>query len=232
MNFVLRRAFRISLPLLWLLAVCHCTQKTSTPVGIDYFQRINEGLIDRVFFSASPSDTSFHVPVSCGGGSRLYTGRVPHIECAALFLFESLPDSGTVDSCGFQFSLYAPAGTWSIEPLILDIHLMQASWSESDVLSDAWNEGMIGEKIAEITVDPGDSSRIRASIDPAIVNQWIDEDDGIDNRGVCLKIRTGTGMVSIYSSEYATDTLRPSLFYIAGGDTSRTVKTARATGDA
>jgi len=232
MKFVLRKAGWIFLPGLCLLAICHCSQKPSSPVGIDYFQRKNEGMIDRIVLQASASDTSFHVPVSCGSGSRLYAGRVPQVECTALILFESILDSGTVDSCGFQFSLYVPAGTWNTEPLTLDIHLVQASWTESDMRPDNWNEGMIGEKIAEMTVDPGDSSCVQAAVDPRIVNQWIDENDGIDNLGICLITRSGTGMVSFYSSEYGTDTLRPSLFYITSGDTSRAVKAARASGDA
>jgi|GEM_PF-2828727 len=232
MNFAFHTTGRIFLLGLWLLATCQCTQKPSSPVGIDFFQRKNEGLIDRTVFLASASDTSFHVPVSCGSGSRLYAGRVPQIECTALILFDSLPDSGTVDSCGFRFSLQVPAATWNTEPLTLDIHLMQISWTESDALSDTWNEGMIGEKTAEITANPGDSSRVEAAVDPTIVNKWIDGEDGIDNLGICLKTSSGTGMVSFYSSEYAVDTLQPSLFYTVSGDTSRAVKVARASRDA
>ncbi|MDZ7412587.1 MAG: DNRLRE domain-containing protein [candidate division KSB1 bacterium] len=179
-----------------------CTRNEKLPYGIALLDRVDVGGVKQVEISPPVAEATYERGgVTTGKSPFLLVGQAEGYRTAFVVRFAALPDSSVVD----RATLWLSPASYRGEPgqVELSVHQVVAGWGEESVTWDSL-VGTNGPQVGWGTVVAGDSLRVGLSIDPALVQAWIDST--APNYGLYV---TGTGQTIVeFHSRQATDTTR------------------------
>ncbi len=189
-----------------------CSKNEKLPYGIDLLDRLDVGGVRAVEISPPEAEATYeHGQVTTGRSPYLLVGQADGYRAAFVIRFAALPDSAVIERATLWLSPASYRGETAQVALL--VQQVTAAWDE-ETITWANFAGGGGPQVGQGSIVTGDSNRIGLSLDPSIVQAWVDSsvaNDGLHVSGL------GPALVEFHSRQ-ATDTTRlPKLCAQRGG---------------
>ena len=203
------------------LIVMSCNRPDKIPASFSLLDRTEKGELKVVELTAPVEIATYERDnVHTGYSSLLTVGDYEEHQAKALVRFDSIPDSGIVESATLTMN---PLKYYGESPSItINVHQVVADWDENEVTWDTFGDAALPDLQGTVDITPKDTSNIEIDLGTELINNWIDSTAA--NYGYLLDFLPTSSMVELYSSETIVDDKYPILTLIYNDGSADTIK--------
>jgi hypothetical protein len=178
----------------------HCTTENTVPNGYDEINRKDKGEIVSRVYSPSRIAEYWQMP-QAGPRTTILLGQYQGVKARVLLRFYPYfsVDNASVTSAELTLNMFDRHGDGN--PFTAQIYpLNDIEWIEKQVLwSDVQSAIDYANPVGELQVPALDSAAVTGTIDPQLVNDWIELQDR--NNGILLDFESASFMASMLTTE-------------------------------
>jgi hypothetical protein len=197
----------------------HCGGYKASPVGAEMFQGQNPDMERRVTFTAASSDTSYRVPVVCGGSSYLFAGNDGNLEAWTYVVFDTSTIAGSLVKATLSFRIL-PYPVSGASPVEISILPTESTWDEQAMTWDTKITPASETPLFRVQASLSDPTMIDLDVPLDIAAAFVTKDTTVERTGILIRAEGTGGFIHLFSRESSDSTsLIPHLTLITESDT-------------